>query len=152
MRVLLHTGKGGVGKTSLALASALQAAEHGHRVCVLSTDSAHSVGDALGRAIGPRPVEVAPGVVAQEVAALAELDRAWSEIQAWLAALLRGDDEVVVAVLEAGRREGQVAVAVGGAQVEHRHPAQRLRRGVEDQAVRHAVNPDPRLKFTQRLG
>src|SRR5262249_51087365 len=97
VRILLHTGKGGVGKTSLALASALQAAEHGHRVCAISTASAHSVGDALGRAIGPRPVEVAPRVVAQEVAALAELDRAWSEIQAWLAALLRGDgDEVAV--------------------------------------------------------
>ena len=95
MRVLLYTGKGGVGKTSLAVASALQAAAHGHRVCVLSTDSAHSVGDALGREVGPRPVEVAPGVVAVEVAALAELDRAWSEIQAWLAALLRGDGDDV---------------------------------------------------------
>jgi arsenite-transporting ATPase len=97
MRVLLYTGKGGVGKTSLALASALQAAEHGHRVAVLSTDSAHSVGDALGRAVGPRAVRVAPRVVAQEVVALAELDRAWSEIQAWLAALLRSDGEEVAA-------------------------------------------------------
>jgi arsenite-transporting ATPase len=97
MRVLLYTGKGGVGKTSLAVASALQAAEHGHRVCILSTDSAHSVGDALGRPVGPRPLEIAPGVVAQEVAALAELDRAWSEIQAWLAALLRGEGELVAA-------------------------------------------------------
>jgi len=97
MRVLLYTGKGGVGKTSLAVASALHAAEHGHRVCVLSTDSAHSIGDALGRPVGPRPVAVASGVVAQEVAALAELDRAWSEIQAWLAALLRGDGDEVAA-------------------------------------------------------
>jgi arsenite-transporting ATPase len=90
--VLLYTGKGGVGKTSVALASALRAAEHGHRVCVVSTDSAHSLGDALGRPVGPRPVEVAERVVAQEVAALAELDRAWAEIQAWLAALLASDD------------------------------------------------------------
>ena len=97
MRVLLYTGKGGVGKTSLAVASALHAAEHGHRVAVLSTDSAHSLGDALGRPVGPRPVEVAPGVVAQEVAALAELDRAWSEIQTWLAALLRGDGDELAA-------------------------------------------------------
>ncbi len=97
MRVLLYTGKGGVGKTSLAVASALQAAEYGHRVCVLSTDSAHSVGDALGRAVGPRATLIAPGVVAQEVAALAELDRAWSEIQAWLAALLQSEGEEVAA-------------------------------------------------------
>jgi arsenite-transporting ATPase len=97
VRVLLYTGKGGVGKTSLAVATALAAAEHGHRVFLLSTDSAHSVGDALGRSVGPRAVEVAPGVVAQEVAALAELDRSWSEIQQWLHAFLRSDTEELVA-------------------------------------------------------
>ena len=70
MRVLLHTGKGGVGKTTLALASALGAAEHGHRVFVLSTDAAHSLGDALGRRVGSSPVAVAPGVVAHEVSVL----------------------------------------------------------------------------------
>jgi len=91
MRVLLHTGKGGVGKTSLAVATALGAAEHGHRVFVLSTDSAHSLGDALGRPVGAEPVEVAPGVQAQEISALAELDRSWSEIQEWLSALFQGD-------------------------------------------------------------
>ena len=97
MRVLLYTGKGGVGKTSLAVATALGAAEHGHRVFLLSTDSAHSVGDALGRSVGPQALEVAPGVVAQEVAALAELDRSWSEIQRWLQALLRADTDELVA-------------------------------------------------------
>ena len=97
MRTLLYTGKGGVGKTSLAVATALGAAEHGHRVFVLSTDSAHSLGDVLARRVGPRPVQVSEGVVAQEVAALAELDRAWSEIQAWLQALLRGDGEEMAA-------------------------------------------------------
>lgn len=97
MRVLLHTGKGGVGKTSLAVATAIGAAAHGHRVFVLSTDSAHSVGDALGAPVGPRPVEVAPNVVAQEVAALSEFDRSWSEIQAFFRQLLRDDaDEMVV--------------------------------------------------------
>lgn len=97
MRVLLHTGKGGVGKTSVALATALAAAEHGHRVFVLSTDVAHSVGDALGRRVGARPVEVAPGVVAQELNVLDELDRAWSEIQEWLRALLREETDDLVA-------------------------------------------------------
>ena len=55
MRVLLLTGKGGVGKTSIALATALGAAAHGHRACVLSTDPAHSLGDALARAGRPAP-------------------------------------------------------------------------------------------------
>ena len=97
MRVLLYTGKGGVGKTSLAVATALAAAEHGHRVFLLSTDSAHSVGDALGRPVGPQALEVAPGVVAQEVAALSELDRSWSEIQQWLHVFLRSDTDELVA-------------------------------------------------------
>jgi arsenite-transporting ATPase len=97
MRVLLLTGKGGVGKTSLAAASALAAAEHGHRVFLLSTDAAHSLGDSFGRPIGGRPIEVAPRVTAQEVGVLDELDRAWSEIQEWLRALLRKDTAEVVA-------------------------------------------------------
>ncbi len=97
MRVLLHTGKGGVGKTSLAVATALGAAQHGHRVFLVSTDSAHSLGDALGREVGPHPVEVADGVTAQEVCALAELDRSWSEIQEWLHELLRDDSDELVA-------------------------------------------------------
>jgi arsenite-transporting ATPase len=94
VRVLLHTGKGGVGKTSVAVATALGAAAHGHRVFLLSTDSAHSLGDSLGRPVGALPVEVAPGVTAQEVSAQAELERSWSAIQEWLRALLleQGDE------------------------------------------------------------
>lgn len=97
MRVILLTGKGGVGKTSLAAATALGAAAHGHRVFLLSTDAAHSLGDALGRRVGARPVAVAEGVVAQEVEVLAELDRSWSEIQRFLRELLRADADEVVA-------------------------------------------------------
>jgi arsenite/tail-anchored protein-transporting ATPase len=96
MRVVLLTGKGGVGKTTMAAATAIGAAAHGHRVFLLSTDPAHSVGDALGRRVGARPVEVAPGVVAQEIAVLDEIERSWSEIQNWLRHLLReGADELL---------------------------------------------------------
>ncbi len=97
MRVVLHTGKGGVGKTSLSAATALGAAQHGHRVFLLSTDSAHSLGDVFGEAIGPAPIEIAEGLVAQEVDALTELDRSWSSIQNWLRELLRSDADDMVA-------------------------------------------------------
>jgi len=97
VRVVLHTGKGGVGKTSLSAATALGAAQHGHRVFLLSTDSAHSLGDVFGEAIGPAPIEIAEGLVAQEVDALTELDRSWSSIQNWLRELLRSDADDMVA-------------------------------------------------------
>jgi arsenite-transporting ATPase len=97
MRVILLTGKGGVGKTCLAAASALGAAARGHRVFLLSTDAAHSLSDAFGRPVGPRPVPVATGVVAQEVRVLDELDRAFGDIQEWLRELLREDTAEVVA-------------------------------------------------------
>jgi arsenite-transporting ATPase len=97
MRVLLLTGKGGVGKTSLSLATALGAAAHGHRAFVLSTDPAHSLGDALGRRLGARPVPVAPNVTVQEVSVLEEMDRSWSEIQRFLRGLLREEADELVA-------------------------------------------------------
>ena len=97
MRVLLHTGKGGVGKTTLALATALGAARHGHRVCVLSTDPAHSLGDALGAPVGPHPKRIANNVYAREIRAQVELDRAWQSVQAWLRELLREEADSLVA-------------------------------------------------------
>jgi arsenite-transporting ATPase len=97
MRVLLLTGKGGVGKTTLAAATAIGAAAHGHKAFLLSTDAAHSVGDALGRPVGARPVAIAPNVVAQEVNVLAEIDRSWSEIQAFLRQLLKASADELVA-------------------------------------------------------
>jgi len=97
MRVLLHTGKGGVGKTTLAAATAVRAARSGQRVFLLSTDSAHSLSDALGVAVGSSPVRIEPRLVAHEVAALDEIDRGWGEIQRWLRELLRDEADELVA-------------------------------------------------------
>jgi arsenite-transporting ATPase len=90
MRVLLHTGKGGVGKTTLSLATAFGAASHGHRVYVLSTDSAHNLGDALGTPLGSEAVHVTERVTVRELSVLDELDRAWTVVSRWLNELLTG--------------------------------------------------------------
>lgn len=84
MKVLLFTGKGGVGKTTVAAATALRCAESGLRTVVLSTDPAHSLGDAFGVALGDRPVEVASNLWGQQLDAQDRMEESWDEIQGWL--------------------------------------------------------------------
>ncbi len=90
MRVLLFTGKGGVGKTTVAAGTAALAAARGLKTLVLSTDSAHSLGDALGAGhhdvvrLGPEPIEISPGLFAQQVDPRRRFERSWSEIQTYL--------------------------------------------------------------------
>src|SRR5690606_9165527 len=97
MRVIVHTGKGGVGKTSISAATALRCAEMGLKTIVLSTDTAHSLGDSLEKEIGPEPVEIYPNLWAQEVDARYSMDKYWGKIQRYLAALLskQGADDIV---------------------------------------------------------
>ncbi|HWH31333.1 MAG TPA: TRC40/GET3/ArsA family transport-energizing ATPase [Egibacteraceae bacterium] len=89
MRVLLFTGKGGVGKTSVAAASALRAAAAGLRTLVVSTDPAHSLADALDVPLGDRPVSVAPRLDAEQIDAQARLEEHWRDIQGYLIGLLQ---------------------------------------------------------------
>jgi len=98
VRVLLFTGKGGVGKTTAAAATALRAAALGHKTLVVSTDAAHSLGDALDAPLGPEPVEVGAGLYAQQVDAQRAFERGWQEVQRYLLAVL---DSAGVAPLEA---------------------------------------------------
>ncbi|MTV26208.1 ArsA family ATPase [Nitriliruptoraceae bacterium ZYF776] len=103
-RVVLFTGKGGVGKTSVAAATALRAAARGRRVLVTSTDPAHSLADALDQPVGDRPTTVAvpdPTVDsghlhAQQIDAQARLERHWREVRDYLVTLLSwgGVDEI----------------------------------------------------------
>jgi len=97
MRVILYTGKGGVGKTSVAAATAVRCAQLGYRTLVISTDAAHSLGDSLDVEIGDRPVEVAPNLWAQEVNALHELENHWDRIHDYFTALFasQGVDDIV---------------------------------------------------------
>ncbi len=87
MRTILYTGKGGVGKTSVAAATALKVAKAGKRVLVMSTDPAHSLSDAFDAEVGPEPKEMASGLFAQEMDQGAMLEEYWAEIREYMTAL-----------------------------------------------------------------
>jgi arsenite-transporting ATPase len=87
-RTILYTGKGGVGKTSVATATALACARSGLRTIVMSTDPAHSLADSLDVPLGAKPLEVEPNLFAQQVQANEEMERHWSAVQGWLTDLL----------------------------------------------------------------
>ena len=87
MRIVLVTGKGGVGKTTVAAATAIAAADHGYRTLVASTDPAHSLADALDVPLGDRPREVVPGLLGQQVDAQEQLERQWGTIRRQLMAV-----------------------------------------------------------------
>jgi arsenite-transporting ATPase len=95
-RTILYTGKGGVGKTSVAAATARRCAASGRRTLVLSTDPAHSLADLLEGDVGSAPTAVAADRSAQQVTAQEELERHWSAVRAWLAQVLvdRGVDRI----------------------------------------------------------
>jgi arsenite-transporting ATPase len=87
MRIILYTGKGGVGKTSAAAATALRCAELGYRTVVLSTDSAHSLSDSFETDLGPEPVQVAPNLWGQEVDVHYSIRKYWIALQRYMAAV-----------------------------------------------------------------
>lgn len=88
MRILFYTGKGGVGKTSVAASSALRCAQRGYRTIILSTDAAHSLGDSLGVELRAEPLLVQPNLWAQEINALHELESSWGQVSKYLSELL----------------------------------------------------------------
>jgi arsenite-transporting ATPase len=96
-RIILYTGKGGVGKTSVAAATALRCADLGHHTVVISTDAAHSLADSFDLTIGPEPTEIAPNLWGQEINVLHQMDKYWGTVQEWLSNVLswRGMDELI---------------------------------------------------------
>jgi len=88
VRILLYTGKGGVGKTSVSAATALRLSQQGYRTVVLSTDAAHSLGDSFDTRLGPEPREIAPNLWAHEVEVLHEMDEHWTTLQTYMNSLL----------------------------------------------------------------
>jgi arsenite/tail-anchored protein-transporting ATPase len=88
MRVLLFTGKGGVGKTTVAAATAVRAAEAGHRTLVMSTDPAHSLADSFDIELGPEAREIAPNLWAEQIDAQSRLEDNWRDIQEYFISLM----------------------------------------------------------------
>ncbi|MFL5656607.1 MAG: ArsA family ATPase [Ktedonobacteraceae bacterium] len=97
MRIILYLGKGGVGKTTIAAATAVRSAMMGKRTLVVSTDLAHSLADCLNIPLASDPKELAPNLWAQEVNVLDEMRRGWSKVQDAMTKVLRkqGLDEVM---------------------------------------------------------
>ena len=96
-RILLYTGKGGVGKTSIAAATALLCADRGLKTIVLSTDIAHSLADAFDVPLGPEPTLIVPNLHGQEPDVYFNIARYWRTIQNYVSELFawRGLDEVM---------------------------------------------------------
>ena len=95
--MILFTGKGGVGKTSVAAATAMRCAQLGHRTMVISTDPAHSLGDSFDITLGNKATRVANNLWAQEVSALQEMERHWQKLHDYAASVFatQGLDDVV---------------------------------------------------------
>jgi arsenite-transporting ATPase len=95
-RTILYTGKGGVGKTSVAAATARRCAAEGLRTLVISTDPAHSLADVLEAPVDGEPTKIVRNLFAQQVEAQDELENHWSAVSGWLGSLLmeRGVDRI----------------------------------------------------------
>jgi arsenite-transporting ATPase len=97
VRVILFTGKGGVGKTSVAAATAVQCARAGYRTVVMSTDPAHSLGDSFDVELGTTLTKISDNLWAHEVSALHEMQRHWAKLHEYAVEVFatQGLDEVV---------------------------------------------------------
>lgn len=95
-RIILMTGKGGVGKTSMAAATGWRCAELGYKTLVLSTDPAHSLADSFDQALGHDPIQVQPNLWGAELDALVELQENWGSVKSYITEVLqaRGLDGV----------------------------------------------------------
>jgi arsenite-transporting ATPase len=89
MRIILFTGKGGVGKTTSAAATALKAAQQGIKTLIISTDPAHSLSDALDIKLSPEPVEILPNLFAQEFDVYYSMEKYWNSMRNLMQTIFR---------------------------------------------------------------
>lgn len=93
MRIIIYTGKGGVGKTSIAAATACRLAKEGRKVLIMSTDQAHSLGDSLDIKLGPEPLNITENLDAMEVDAVHECELAWGNLKDYLYRLMTAKNQ-----------------------------------------------------------
>jgi len=87
-RIILFTGKGGVGKTCSSAATALKCSEYGHRTLVISTDAAHSLADVFDQPLAPEPRLIRDNLWAQESDVFYNMERYWGTLQNWYESVL----------------------------------------------------------------
>ncbi|KYN76717.1 arsenic-transporting ATPase [Clostridium sporogenes] len=88
MRIILYTGKGGVGKTSIAAATACKIASSGKRVLVISTDQAHSLSDSFNIKLGNEPLKIVDNLYGIEIDTVLENEKTWSNLKTYFKQLL----------------------------------------------------------------
>ena len=88
MRIILYTGKGGVGKTSVAAATACHIASQNQKVLIMSTDPAHSLKDSFEMKIGKEPTKVKENLYACEIDVVEESEKAWSKLKEYMKKLI----------------------------------------------------------------
>ena len=90
MRIILYLGKGGVGKTTVAAATALRSAQLGYKTLVASTDIAHSLADSFDVPLGAKPVQLADNLWAQEISVVADIHNYWGTLQGFVSNMISG--------------------------------------------------------------
>ena len=88
MRIILYTGKGGVGKTSIAAATACKIASDGKRVLVVSTDQAHSLRDSFDTKLSNDPLEICDNLYAMEIDSVIENEKIWVNMKGYIEKLM----------------------------------------------------------------
>ncbi len=110
MRIILFTGKGGVGKTTIAAATAMKIAKSGKKTLIISTDPAHSLADAINQKIGPEPSLISENLYGQELDVYYSMQKYWKNLRQLMQTIFRwqGVDKVLAEEMSAipGMEEG----------------------------------------------